>query len=135
MTDQAHNLGAPFGSRSSAKRALIPVPDMMPSKRAAVPHAERAQNDGLCKGKLNRASADHAENTTTVAVNRRVTDNRFPIRLGKVCRPYVKWTAESTTSAGGIIFRHHTLTASTIDNGLSVAMTRDSRKPAPRRSL
>lgn len=30
---------------------------------------------------------------------------------------------------------HHALTASTIDKGLSVAMTRDSRKPAPCSSL
>src|SRR5215472_2751201 len=30
---------------------------------------------------------------------------------------------------------HHALTASTIDNGLSVVMTRDSRKPAPRSSF
>src|SRR5437660_6283583 len=74
MTDQTHNRGAPFGSRSSAKRALIRVPDMMPSQRAAVPHAARAQNDGLCKGKLNRASAESCgEYHHYAAVTGRVT--------------------------------------------------------------
>src|SRR6266487_6974618 len=74
MTDQAHNRGAPFGIRSSAKRALIPVPDMMPSQRAAIPHAARAQNEGLCKGKLNRASAESCgEYHHYAAVTGRVT--------------------------------------------------------------
>ena len=31
MIDQAHKGGAPLGSRSSANRDLIPVPDMMTS--------------------------------------------------------------------------------------------------------
>jgi len=49
---------------------------MMTSQRAAVAHAARAQNDGLCKGKLNRASAESfGEYHHYAAVTGRVTSN------------------------------------------------------------
>ena len=58
MIAQAHKGGAPFGNRSSAKRGLVSVPDIMPSQRAAALHTARAHIDGFCKGKLNLASAE-----------------------------------------------------------------------------